>query len=191
MKSSWRWAARGVPHPELLLPEDSARALGIVGFVVRPGLRGSIAQEGWGDGKCSFPEGRPPSSLKHRMWHLRCPGPGLNTWISREVQTSPGCLSDAAVASCSQARLEEKPLAQRTAPRVPLPLAVPKNHDLRPARLRARAPQAGAAVEALRPAPGAAWAWGFPHLGKGGRVSVGFRECSLTGALRPVSFPFF
>lgn len=38
----------------------------------------------------------------------------------------------------------------RTAPRVPFPFALAKSLDLRLAWLRARAPQAGAAVEPLR-----------------------------------------
>lgn len=50
MEFSRRWAARGVPHPGLQLPIDSAHALGIVGFVVRPGPGGSLPRRRWGRG---------------------------------------------------------------------------------------------------------------------------------------------
>lgn len=142
---------RGAPHPGLQLPIDSAHALGIVGFVVRPGPGGSLPRRRWGRGgggwEISMPRRLGSRCLKQREVGSAVARPRVEYLDSQgDANCRPGCLSDAAVASCGRARLKGKPLGPRTPPRVQFPLALPKSHDLRPAWLRAWALQAGRAV---------------------------------------------
>lgn len=145
-----------------------------------------------GDGKSPFPEGWAPGVLKQRVWGsavLRARVEYLDP--EGGANCSPGCLSDASVARCGRVRLKRKPPGRRTEPRVQLPLALPKSHDLRPVWLRARALQAGGAV--VGPLCS-----GKRRSGSRSGVGVGFsppgkeepRDCGFPGAPRSVSLSF-
>lgn len=112
--------SRGTPQPGLPLPE-TARAPRDCGLRSSRGFgrrEGGLyrAEEDRGRWEISNPRRPGYRRMKQSMWGVRCPGPGLTTWIPREMQACPGCPSVAAVASCGRTQAEEEPPAREPHP---------------------------------------------------------------------------